>query len=152
MRYFILIGLLVCSTFAFSQVDSSNYYIKQLDWNSFEITTNYVSMLVLKEDAKRIVSISSKHKVDELINCLTNKKKSVVSHIILTKIFEPDTAKFIQVYNYAKDSTIASVQYTYNGLTWNWNKILGNKINKKDMEAIKKYWLNKLVKLKERSK
>jgi hypothetical protein len=144
MKYLIILVLLGSLKFSYGQNDSSIFYIKKISWNSFVITTNYVSILSLKDEAKKLITLEGKGKVKKLIQCLNDKNKVVAAHVILTQMVEPDSSKFSQLYNYGKDSTVIGVQYSYNKLSWNWSENFGNKINKSDMLAIKRYWKRKL--------
>lgn len=144
MKYLVLIVLLGSVKYSHGQNDSSLFYTKKINWNSFAITTNYISVLSLNDEAKKIITLNAKAKLRNLIKCLSDKNKVVAAHIILTQIIEPDSAKFSQLYNYAKDSTVSSVEYLYNKLSWNWSESLGSKIKKTEMVAIKRYWKRKL--------
>jgi hypothetical protein len=125
--------------------DSIDFYIKNLSWSSFEITNNYISQLTLNHDAKRLIELEDKNKLKKLLRAITEKDKTVIIHVIFSQILEPDSSNFLQVYKYAKDSTVESVQYTYNGLRWfkdigGRNHIYGNGIR-----MSRKYWRNKVL-------
>lgn len=124
--------------------DSTDFYIKKLSWSSFEITNNYISQLIMKHDAKRLVELEDKEKLEKLFHNLDRKDKTVIIHIILSQILEPDSSSFSQVYQYAKDSTVKSVQYSYNGLRWVKDAGSRNHISGHDIRMIKKYWLHRI--------
>lgn len=147
MKYFFILICFALSNCAFSQNnarDSLDYYINKLNWSSFEVVTNYISKVVLKEDAKEILAIKSKNKIKRLVSNISNSEKTVVIHMILTRLLEPRKDKFNYKYRYAQDSSVRTVQYTYNGLTWSWSKEHGNIIEKESIDKVKNYWSKRL--------
>lgn len=126
-------------------VDSVEVYIKRLNWESFVITTSFVSECILKADALRLVEIKSDGGIKMLVNNLENSEKTVVIHMILTKILEPAKQVFSYKYNYSTDSTIQSVTYNYNGLSWMRDKEFLSFVSPENIIAIKRYWQDKLL-------
>lgn len=149
MKYNFILGLLFLFKLGYCQdkSDSLLMYINDLNWTSFNITTNYISNLTLSVNAKRLVDLKDNRKLQELIKNLKDSDKTVAIHIILTQIIEPNNNTFAYHYEYGSDSTINSIKYSYNGLTWYCqNKINRNYIKCNDISLIKKYWINKTTK------
>ncbi len=128
-------------------VDSLEFYIRQLNWTSFEISNNYIPFLTLKDIGNRLVSLKDERKLQELLKNINDTNKTVAIHIILTKIIEPLKNEFSQYYEYAKDSSICTVRYSYNGLTWYYeNKKDKNHIQKGNRSEIREYWNERIKK------
>ena len=121
-------------------VDSTSLYLERLNWKSFSITTNYVPSLHLSKEANELVSMNDGSKIEKLVKDLSIKDKTVVIHVILSKILEPDKCILKQSYIYDNDSVVIGVKYTYNGLSWVWSERLGHTIPKENVDKIVKYW------------
>lgn len=147
MKHIPVLLLMAAFTSCFCQptksIDSVEVYIKKLNWESFVITTNYVSEIVLKEDALKLVELKRGNTIKQLISNIDNPEKTVVLHVILTKMIEPEKQKFSYSYNYASDSTIQSVVYNYNGLSWIRNKENVSSVSNESITVIKNYWRDK---------
>ncbi len=144
-RYFFIIPLLFIYAFVKAQsVDSTSTYIDSLSWKSFGFTTNYIPKLYLSETAKKIISIQDKNKVQKLFNYIIVKNKAVIVHIILTKLLNPDKDTFSESYVYNGDSIIG-IKYTYNGLSWKWDRKNGFSILEKNIKKIRDFWRTKLA-------
>jgi hypothetical protein len=151
MRYFFIIGFIFLFKIGICQdvkpVDSLGLYINQLSWASFEISNNYISSLILKDNAKSLISLKDERKLPELLMNINDSSKTVAIHIILTQIIKPMDNALTLHYEYAKDSTISYVLYSYNGLTWCYeNKRNKNHIQKNNIAKIEKYWQGKIRK------
>ncbi len=109
--YFI-IGFMLFSKILLCQSDSVNYFIKQLDWSSFNETTNYVPKLFVNDVIERLIIIDDPNKVDLLIQSLKDPIKTVAAHIVLTRVFEPSYNRFETPDVSGSPSTIT---YKYNG-------------------------------------
>lgn len=151
MRYFLIIGFIfffkigICQDS--KQIDSLRLFINQLGWESFDISNNYIPFLTLNDNSKNLVALKDERKLPELLKNINNSNKTVAVHIILTQIIEPMNNKLTLRYEYAKDSTINYVLYTYNGLTWCYdNKKNLNHIQKKYISAIEEYWKERIKK------
>lgn len=151
MRYFFIICFIFLFKIGICQdvkpVDSLGLYINQLSWTSFEISNNYIPFLILKDNAKSLINLKDERKLPKLYRNIDDTSKTVAIHIILTQIIEPINNALTLRYEYAKDSTISYVLYSYNGLTWCYeNKKNVSHIQKKNVSVIKKYWKQKIKK------
>lgn len=148
--FYILVLILLVFKGSTAQVNKSEdlmcFYIKKLNWNSYSVSTTYGSFPYLLDDAKKIISINNKHKKIRLLQSISDSTKTVVIHIILTKILEPKKQIFSQVPHFSMD-TINNFTYTFNGLSWNMNIVGPNvnyHINQDEINKIKQYWNNKI--------
>jgi len=139
--FLLILTILTHVCVAQSKTDSVRYYIDKLNWKSFVASYEYVPNLVLLNDAKRIVSLRDKKKVPKLVSALCTEQKTVVIHIILTQLLEPEKTTIKLSYIYAKGASIKEVRYTYNGLSWFYNVKTGaDSICNKGISYTKKYW------------
>lgn len=125
--------------------DSINCYIKKLSWESLVLKTTYVSQLVLSKEAEKILSAKSQETADRLLSEISNKKKTVVIHMILSKMFEPENPGLAQSFTYKNDA-VSIVNYSYNTLIWQYH--VGEEkysITQEEVKRIKEYWEKKLA-------
>jgi hypothetical protein len=136
-------NVLVCQAF---HQDSIKSYIQHLSWKSFWIEQGYADELKIENEAGRLISIKTNKVVKGLLAKIANNEKTVVIHIILTKIFEPENDRFEEVFTYAaKKDSILSVTYTYNHLSWTYSPTTGaNSIAKSEINTIEAYWNEKI--------
>jgi hypothetical protein len=121
--------------------DSVNIYISRLGWHSFGIANLYYGQVSLYEDAGRLIAIQDKSKIKKLIENMRNSEKTVVIHLILSKIVEPGKKDFTEHYNYGSDSLIQTVNYSYNRLVWTWDyRNKNGSISPEEIEKIDRYW------------
>ena len=148
MKNLLLILIFISKVvFAFSQKlpqDTIDYYIKNLNWKSVFLKINYGTELVLTKDAQRLVDAKDDKTVRKLFCEMSNQKKTVAIHVILTKMFEPDKVKFNGESIYKKDTVIA-VNYSCNTLKWQYD-VVEDKYNiaSEAIKQIKEYWIKKL--------
>jgi len=115
----------------------------QLNWNSFYITTNHFSRLVLNESLTTLLKQKDKNRFLDLIQCIHKEDKTVAIHILLTNIFEADKNSLSISYEYDKDSSIQTIKYTYNSLSWFYSVEKDSLyVNKRDTQNIYKHWRN----------
>ncbi len=147
MKYAFTIALLLFSVLAKSQptgtVDSVSIYIEKLGWNSFTIIWNYDSQVSLCGNDYRtdLIAINDDGKIKKLINNIGVKEKTVIIHMILSHLFDSTNARVAGLYNYEKDSTIKSVDFTYNGLQWTEDAHQkNNSISQEEIDRVERYW------------
>jgi hypothetical protein len=148
MKYAFTIVLLLLFALAKSQplqkVDSASIYIDRLSWHSFTIVWNYVPRIALYDDAKRLIAIKDDEKVKKLVRNIGVKEKTVVIHIILSRLCDSSNERVGGSYNYGKDSTIKSVDFSYNGLKWTGDaRQENNSITQEEINGIERYWREK---------
>jgi hypothetical protein len=136
--------LLLCLASAKSQSlpkeDSVDIYISRLDWDSFSIAWNYVPMIALGKDAKRLIAIRG-IKIKKLIDNITDSQKTVVIHQILTSLLEPSNREFGVTYIYRTGCV-----FRYNGLQWTTDSLQKNSISQEDIDKVNQYWRERLSK------
>lgn len=145
MKYAFIIALLLLSTLAKSQslrtVDSVSIYIDRLGWNSFNIVWNYTPQIALYGDAKRLIEIKDDEKIKRLVNSVGIKEKTVVVHMILSRLFDSANARITASYNYGNDSKIKSVTYSYNGLEWTEDNLQEKRnVSQDEIDKAERYW------------
>lgn len=153
----IIVAFFVLHSSCFPQkknsADSLVYYIKNLSWNSFQLTPTYGHYLMLSNDAQAILNNATDTiKVAvALLNEIEKKEKAVTVHVLLSKIFEPQNNSFKESYIYEADS-IVTVNYSYNTLIWQYHvKDSKHTIEPEAIKKIKEYWEKKLVLLRSKS-
>src|SRR6187402_2867728 len=144
-RSIIFLFAIVCkANFAIAQ-DSTDYFINNLSWESLFIKPTYATELVLNKDAERLIAAKDQRTVNKLFCEISNEKKTVAIHMILSRMFEPQEIKFTQEYIYKADSIIA-IKYIYNTLEWQYRiKESKYKIESETVKKIKEYWKKKLA-------
>jgi hypothetical protein len=132
---------------ALNSRDSIDIYISKLNWNSFEITSNHFSQLLLRADAKRIIKIKDSTKLKKLLGNLEDSTKTVAIHIVLTKLLDPmlDPSKkgFSYKYYYSKDGRMEKTVFVYNDLNWARNSGKWS-IQKDEINKVIKYWSRRI--------
>jgi hypothetical protein len=144
MKYFFASALILCVTSAKSQSaevgDSVYIYISRLGSHSSGISWAYTPQIALYEDAKALVAIKDMRKIPKLINSLGDSSKTVVVHLILSRLVEPENSDIQCKYNYGKDGKILSVDYVYNGLEWRWDSAGNNIVSQGEIEKVERHW------------
>jgi hypothetical protein len=142
--------LLLCLASAKSQSlpkeDSVDIYISRLGWQSFAVAWTYIPQLALRGDADRLIKIIDETKIKKLVNNLADSQKTVVIHLILTRLLEPDNYAFGVTYSYGKDSRVKGCVFKYNGLQWTTDSLQKNSISQEDIDKVKQYWRERLPK------
>src|ERR1700683_289201 len=143
MKYVFTLSLLLFFGSAKSQpaaVDSVDFYINKLGWRSSGVACKYFCEVAFYDDAKRLIALPDPRKIQKLISHLEDSSKSVVIHLILTKILEPLDGSFGMWLNYGKDGKISTMGYEYNGLHWASDSAWNNTISREEVDNITHYW------------
>jgi hypothetical protein len=115
-----------------------------IDNESIRITFNYIAKYSIDEKANYILNLNNNKKLNYLFKNLEEEDKIIISHILLTKILEPNKDNFT-IENIQDDKgDIQSVILIYNNLKC---KYVGNKLkilDNNNTDAISNYWKNKL--------
>jgi len=120
--------------------DSVDFYINRLGSRSSGISWAYTPNIALYEGAKALVAIKDMRKIPKLINSLGDSSKTVVLHLILSRLVEPENSSIRCKYNYGKDGKILSVDYIYNGLEWLWDSVGNNIVSQGEIDKVERYW------------
>lgn len=139
--------LLLCFKLSFSfaqtQQDSIDYYIKNLNWASITVSTTYVPKLLFDENSSKLIALKNDSLEAKLLKCIDYKHKSLAVHVILSRRHNVK-ASLSQAYKY-KNSEIEGVRYAYNGLKWYYDLNNGKStINDDALRYVKHYWQKKL--------
>ena len=150
MKILPLLLVLQCN-FLFAQInktDSIKQHLDSLNWNSFTIAVTYFTHLKISHNAEELTHFDKKEVAIMLFNSLSIESKMVISHIILTKMFDQEKTGLTTTYNYKNDSTnspVSFVTFTYNKLSWHLNIEKGTySISVEEIDGIKNYWKVKL--------
>jgi hypothetical protein len=148
MRVLLVLFLFIIKGNLVSAQDSTDFYIRNLSWQSLFLKINYGTRLRLTNDAEKIIAAKSNKTVKKLYCEISNGNKSAVIHIILSRMFEPKSSKINANYIYKSDSMVG-ISYLCNKLKWEYNiKEDEYSLDPKDIEWIKRYWSHKIPFLK----
>jgi len=136
MKKVYLIICLLLSNYSYSQNknDETQELINNLSWNSFEFVINYGTSLVLDENSKKLISLG-KDISKELLSELKNEEKSVIIHMILTNIWEPELFFWKTCYQNKLEDNFNHIEYSLNNLSW---------YNFKDKLSVDPYEVNRI--------
>jgi hypothetical protein len=147
MKFFFASTFLLWFGYAKSQSagsrDSVDIYINRLGLRSSGIAWTYVPKIALYEDAQRLIAIKDMTKIQKLINSLGDSSKTVVVHLILSHLVEPENSGIQCRYNYGKDGKVESTAYVYNGLEWLWDSNWNNIVSREEIDLIQRHWRKK---------
>jgi hypothetical protein len=141
LRHIILSLLLPISTFGQTN-NEIQQLIDRLSWESITIdhfdifTVNYKDSIVLD-----LIKIGQPA-VADLINNMNKSNKTVIIHMILTKIIEPENANdnLPIVYIYQNCNNSIGWHFIYNGLIWEWYDNSNDSISQKEIDKALYYW------------
>lgn len=142
MKTIIIFLLFLAGKPGFSQSDSIDYYIKRLNWNSFEVFYSFAPKISITADGRKIVDFEDSQKVTKLINALSDKHKTVAAHLILSQLFDSAASEFSIGSRYNNKDISESV-FTYNQLEWTKSLTGGYSITKKYIRLIRAYWIKR---------
>lgn len=88
-----------------------------------------------------------KDATSQLIAAVSDNTKTVIVHIILTRLWEPQNGQdFLTTkYIYKDCNDLIGWHHVYNGLVWDWQQGTNNTIEQKEIDKIKSYWTSKLI-------
>ncbi|MFC0603502.1 hypothetical protein [Winogradskyella pulchriflava] len=119
--------------------------ISTLSWDSFIIYTNYATTFEITNKNVAILESKGKSITPYLVNALKDEEKTVIAHIILTNIWEPEV-NFINYY-YCVENPFYEMHYQclINNLKWYMPTTENNtrQIDEHDQDRIFKYWVNR---------
>jgi len=142
LRHIILSLLIPISTFGQTNNEIQKL-IDRLSWES--ITMDHSSDIFTLDFQDSIVQGLIKigqPTVADLFKNLTKSNKTVIIHIILTKILEPENANDnLSIVNIYQDcNNLIGWHFIYNGLIWEWYDNLNDSISQKEIDKAVFYW------------
>ena len=145
-RIFIQIALFLTPIFVFSQINSEiDRLIENLSWNSITYDHSYDTFIVNYQDSsvKNLIHIGLPA-ANKLLESIENPEKTVIIHILLTKIIEPDNNNdYLPIkYIYKDCNNLIGWHHIFNGLIWEWED--SNSISPQEIEKVKNYWSNRI--------
>lgn len=115
--------------------------VSNLSWDSFIIDITYGTQLTFDETATRLEKIG-KESSNSLLKALEDSNKTVIAHLILTKIWEPEV--FFLTTPICNDDNEYSL-YVLNNLIWHKsNDDTLWLLDEKNKEIIINYWKTRL--------
>lgn len=82
----------------------------------------------------------------KLLDALNCSSKTVIAHIILTKIWDIGSIQMSEGYIYKDCNQLIGFHHMYNGLVWEWYDGIGDSIRQSEIDKIKNYWTKKIYK------
>ena len=141
------IALYLIPIFAFSQTNLEiDNLINNLSWESITCDHSYYTFIVNYKDStvQKLIKIAPSM-ANKLLESIEDNEKTVIIHIILTKIFEPNKKyDYLSMkYIYKDCNKLIGWHNIFNGLIWEY--LDGNySISLQEIEKIKNYWKNKI--------
>jgi hypothetical protein len=136
---------------SFAQSDTEiDSLIDSLSWKSITMSRSYgtfeVDYLDYQDSTVNKLIEIGKLATNGLINSITIPEKTVIIHIILTNIYEPDNGNDWLAISYIHKNCddFAGWHNIYNGLIWEWYGDSGYSISKSEIDKIDRYWTNRL--------
>ena len=128
--------------------DKINQLIDSLSWNTISMDC-MGGMLVLTHSNKTEQELLhiGKDATNQLVSALNIKTKTVIAHIILTQIWEPQNGQnFLGTkYIYKDCNNLIGWHNVYNGLVWDWHEETDQTIDQNEIDKIRTYWTSKLI-------
>jgi len=120
--------------------------VSMLSWESFEIhSTTYINKVALVDSASNEIIEIGKSATPFLLVSILDSNKGVAIHLILTKMWEPDSFKVNLDYSHLYgQEDVTSVKFSANHLTWKTTDEGGNLIEPEALQKIKNYWQERL--------
>lgn len=135
----ILISFVSCK--GQNNVQNSEALISSLTNEQVIIKINYFISYSIDSSALQVINLQDKKKVHYLLKNLSDKDKALVTHIILTKMFEPKKDKFKYEYIYDGEGNITKTIYSINNLNWIRDEVTTkNIIENYDAKKLFEYW------------
>ncbi|WP_430467168.1 hypothetical protein [Winogradskyella ouciana] len=120
--------------------------ISTLSWDSFIVYTNYATTIEVTNKNASILENKGKSITPYLVDALKDKEKTVIAHIILTNIWEPEV-NFINYYYCIEDPFYEThYQCLINNLKWYMptSENYSRQIDEYDQNRIFEYWVKRI--------
>jgi len=146
LRYIILSLIIPISTFGKTN-NEIQQLIDRLSWESITMDHSYYTFTVNYSDSvvQDLIQIGQPA-VNVLFDNLTKSNKTVIIHMILTKIIEPENANdnLPMVYIYQDCNNLIGWHNLYNGVIWEWYSKSNNSISQKEIDKAVFYWRKRI--------
>lgn len=150
-KFIFMVALLFCTINLMAQrsdisdISEVERLIDSIGWNSFEVLANYGSTLeIIDVNASKLEMLGKSEVSNSLIEVLRQDNKTVIAHLILTKLWEEEVFFLTKNHHKAQDGFPAITMYMVNNLRWS---VTNNKPTIDDFEQsrIYKYWKKRVV-------
>jgi hypothetical protein len=140
--------ILLISTFSFGQSNEEiDRLIDSLSWDSFHLSkSSQTFFATFNPNANELIKIG-KPASEKLFRSINKPDKTVIIHLILTKLYEPENNYLYPhlINYYCEYKKHIGLHFILNGLVWDWlEKTSDYSIQKSQVEKIKLYWDKKL--------
>ena len=149
MRKFNLtILLLLIPLLCLSQINKEeDNLIDSLSWSSITYDHSYYTFTVNYEDSsvRKLIELGD-NVVYPLLESIEIPQKTVIIHMILTKILEPENSNdnLPIKYIYKDCNNLIGCHFIFNGLVWEWFRETNEIIETKEILKIKEYWTERI--------
>ncbi|MBC3759976.1 hypothetical protein H7U19_16305 [Hyunsoonleella sp. SJ7] len=150
-QYALIFLFLACSSIPkdiYQSIDK-NYVknlISKLSWNSIEIATTYgTSVRIVGKEAIELEKLG-KQVSSQLLDSFKNENKSVVIHLILTNLWEPEVNFLKVTHTNLPEADEVMVEYRINNFSWYKpsNENSRYSIDTVERDKIYEYWLRRI--------
>jgi hypothetical protein len=135
---------------AYGQVDSIkiNQLVEKLSWGNIIINCGGGILYLTHEDSieNELLEIGQPA-TEALLKALDNPQKTVIAHIILSRLWEDtiDLGLSGTLYIYKDCTNLIGWHHIYNGIVWEWYSGKSDQIEKSEIEKVKTYWTDKIT-------
>jgi hypothetical protein len=149
MQKFNLTILLILISFScLSQINKeTDNLIDSLSWNSITCDHSFHTFTVNYEDisVRKLIELGDSV-VYRLLESIETPQKTVIIHMILTKILEPENSNdnLPIKYIYKDCNNLIGCHFIFNGLVWEWLRETNEIIETKEILKIKEYWTERI--------
>ena len=121
--------------------------IDSLSWNSITCDHSFHTFTVNYEDisVRKLIELGDSV-VYRLLESIETPQKTVIIHMILTKILEPENSNdnLPIKYIYKDCNNLIGCHFIFNGLVWEWFRETNEIIETKEILKIKEYWTERI--------
>ena len=147
-RVIIQTVLFLIPIFCFSQTDLEiDRLIEKLSWESITYDHTGIGTFVNYKDSsvQKLIQIIPSV-TDKLLASIEDTEKTVIIHMILTKILEPDNVNnfLTTIYIRKNCNELIGWHHIFNGLIWEWFPEDNYSIIPQEVEKVKNYWENRI--------
>lgn len=144
----IILGLLFTIACCKGQSDLKIYeLIEKLSWSSIGFHHSYRAFFPRDDEWSHELLKIGEPAAEALLKSIEDPNKTVIIHIILTRLFEPDHDFYLAIlpdyycsYIYKDPKQIRGSHFIYNGLVWERSKNGFDSIHKDQIERIRLLW------------
>jgi len=144
IAFLLLFILAACHKLEYSDADTTTI-ISTLNNDYVRLKKDKIQGYTIDSKASEVLKLKNRSKLFLLNNNLTQMDRALISHILLTKLIEPenDSLAYDFKYNTTKD-TLLSTTYKLNGMKWKVDANGKNVIVDYNPGGLNEYWLARM--------